>query len=339
MSKFNPLAPILQTAVHARNWLYDHSLLAEARLKIPVISVGNITMGGTGKTPFIHWLIGELKDLGYRPGVASRSYGAKLRNSEWVHTEPGSYAVFGDEAVLLKLKNPTVPILSGPQKWVSALKLERESSETNVVLIDDGFQHRRLHRDFNIVLLDASVSLKDYEWPPVGRARETIQSLRRAQVIVFTRWEQRNEETVEFLKNAHQYCDLVLNAEQEIEPLRWIAGRPIKDVEPLKSGTALAFCGLGNPSSFLKSLENQGLKIGEFMRFPDHADYDELRIRHLVESGAKFDYVVTSEKDMVKLQNWPFNGPSLCVTPMRLKISGSLEAFRAKLSRSLWTNT
>jgi tetraacyldisaccharide 4'-kinase len=336
---FNPLAPFFSAGVQVRNWIYDVELIRPTRLKIPVVSVGNVTMGGTGKTPFMNWLVSEIADLGYKPGLISRSYRTNLPNPEWVHTQPGSFTEFGDEAVFLKLKNPSVSILSGPSKWKSALKMESESSETNVILVDDGFQHRQLHRDFDIVLLDVSVGIKDYEWPPVGRAREKLQSLKRADVIVFTRWEQRNEATMRALEHEIAINALRLKAEQVTDSAQWIAGRSLGEGDTLKSGVGLAFCGLGNPQSFLKSLESQGLRIGKFIQFPDHATYDDAKIKRLIQEGTSFNYLVTSEKDMVKLQEWPFQGAPLCVLPMHLKLSGPLEAFRETLARRLWTNS
>jgi tetraacyldisaccharide 4'-kinase len=338
-SLFNPLAPLVSSLVRARNWAFDAKLFKTVHLKIPVISVGNITMGGTGKTPFINWLLSEVSDLGYRPGVITRNYRASLKEPGWVHTNPGSFLMFGDEAVFLKLKNPAIPILSGPRKWENALQMEHNGEGVNVVLVDDGFQHRRLHRDIDIILLDLSVAPKDYEWPPWGRARESLKSLERAHVVVYTRWEQRREDTLDFIKSHLPHGLIELQAEQIAELVHWVAGRPFQDIELAKKGAALAFCGLGNPESFFKTLEAQGVKIGKKIRFPDHSDYDAKKIAQLVELGAKYDYLVTSEKDMVKLQDWPFHGPSLCVTPMRLKLGGSLEAFREKLARSLWTNS
>ena len=338
-SKINPIAPLISGIVDIRNWFYDKEYIKPTRLKIPVISVGNLTMGGTGKTPFIQWLIYELELMGYRPGVVSRNYRGSSKVSEWVHTAPASYLEFGDEAVLLKLKNPTIPILSGPKKWASALKMEKETNEVNVILIDDGFQHRRLHRDLEIVLLDTSVTPSDYNWPPFGRARESFKSLNRSDVIIFTRWEQRNEKTMEVLKLTSSIRKIELQAEQSSDTIQWILGKPILNSEIFKKGIGLAFCGLGNPNSFLKTTELQGLKIGEFLKFEDHTSYDSSKIKRLIEAGRKFDYLVTSEKDMVKLQEWPFQGPSLCVIPMKLKVNGTLEAFREKLARSLWTNS
>lgn len=335
----NPLAPIFSIVTRSRNWAFSKGLLKKVRLRIPVISVGNITMGGTGKTPFVHWLIKELLDLRYRPGIVLRNYQGSLRHPDWVITEPSSYMLYGDEAVLLKLKNPTLPVLSGPKKWQSAIKMEKDPNGVNVILVDDGFQHHRLHRDLDIVLLDVSVAPEDYFWPPIGRARESLAGLKRAQVLVYTRWEQRNQETVKFLQEHGNFNGLVLYAEQECEAPQWIAGRKPEGSESPLTGRGLAFCGLGNPESFLKTLQQQGLNIDKFMPFADHASYDRSRIKHLVELGSKFDYFVTSEKDMVKLQDWPFQGPSLYVISMRLKVTGALDGFRERLVRSLWTNT
>ncbi|MEY4617143.1 MAG: tetraacyldisaccharide 4-kinase [Pseudomonadota bacterium] len=328
----NLLAPVFSQLVGFRNWLYEKEFIKTIRLKVPVVSVGNITMGGTGKTPMIHWLIGELNKLNYQPGIVSRNYRATNKTAEWVVLRPRAFAAFGDEAVLLKVKNPEVPIISGPQKWLSAQKMVEESPQTNLVLVDDGFQHRKLHRDFDIVLIDVSVDRSDYHWPPEGRARESLDALARADVIVLTRWEQRNQETVSFLEPWTSQSGLVLRAEQSADEPMSFAGRPIEDGMILKNGRGLAFCGLGNPESFRKTLKAKGLTIGKFISYPDHADYDQERINELLVLAEDYDYLLTSEKDMVKLQEWPFQGPPLYVIPMQLKLDGDLEAFREKLA-------
>lgn len=334
-----PLTPIYISAINLRNWAFEKKLIPSVQLKIPVISVGNITMGGTGKTPFIHWLLQEVKDLGYRPGVICRNYRASSSQPSWVHTEPGSYKQFGDEAVFLKLKNPMVPILSGPRKWENALQMESENSEVNTVLVDDGFQHRRLRRNLDIVLLDVSVSPSDYAWPPFGRARESLVELKRADVIVLSRWEQRDQKTVDFLNQHIPSSCIQLQAEQIVESPNWIAGTPWHQNRDIKKARVVAFCGLGNPTSFFKSLEQMELNIKDKIIFPDHTDYREPQVQKLIAASENSDFLITSEKDSVKLQNWPFHGPTLCVTSMRLKVTGPLEAFRETLARNLWTNS
>jgi tetraacyldisaccharide 4'-kinase len=218
---------------------------------------------------------------------------------------------------------------------MSAQKMEKESPETDIILIDDGFQHRKLHRNLDIVLLDSSVAVEDYHWPPAGRARESLEALTRADVVVLTRWEQHRPETISFLESWTSRCGIVLRAEQVAEDPTPVAGKKIESREVFSSGKGLAFCGLGNPESFRKTLRAKGLSIGQFLTYPDHAEYDEKRIKELLAMGAEFDYLITSEKDMVKLQEWPFQGPPLCVIPIQLKVEGDLEAFREKLASKI----
>lgn len=330
-----PLGSVFSTLVALRNWMYDNKMMKTGAVRKAVISVGNITMGGTGKTPFIHWLIQEIETRGYHPGVVSRNYGSSFRTSEWVDSKPNSVTKFGDEAVLLKTKNPEVPMISGPLKWQSALKMDLEGEGVDVILVDDGFQHRRLRRDLDIVLLDVSVSIHDYYWPPMGRARESLKGLARADIIVFTRWEQRRDETIKWLQSGLPQKVITLQAEQVSGPIQRVAGAPLKSKSAIKNGTGLAFCGLGNPDSFIKTLNNQSLTIGEFMRFADHMNYEEDTLARILKAAEKFDYVITSEKDFIKLQNWPFNGPTLCVIPLEIKVAGAMEAFLEKMDSIL----
>jgi tetraacyldisaccharide 4'-kinase len=334
MMSLNPFAPLLAGLVKGRNWLYDKAFINATRVPVPVISVGNVTMGGTGKTPFIAFLLRELVSMGVRPGVVSRSYRARASDSEWVNLTSGAHSIFGDEALLLKSRYPEVPMMAGPSKWQSAIRMAAEDPSVEVILVDDGFQHRRLHRDLNVVLLDVSVSPTDYEWPPIGRARESLQSLKRADVVVLTRWEQRCEDTVAFIQKWLPSDVLKLRAEQTSGSLRHVGGNSLKrsDLKPLR---AFAFCGLGNPESFRKTLMSEDLNIDFFRPLSDHQPYNSALIQEIIEQGHQADYFITSEKDAVKLSDWPFNGPPLYVIPIELNLSGSVEEFREKLTQIL----
>lgn len=338
MSHFNPLAPLWKAAVGLRQWMYDQKWIETVQLPIPVISVGNLTMGGTGKTPFIQWLIKELVKMGYHPGVVTRNYGASFPKSGLVTVGPTAPSFYGDEAVLLKMNHPQIPIYAGPQKWKSAMLLLQEVKTVDVILIDDGFQHRRLHRDFDILLLDTSVPKLDYDWPPLGRARESLQGIHRAHSIVFTKCEQSHEKTRQFLEKEGGAHPLLLRSEQKQGFPQWKRGRRLSSSTILSEGRGLAFCGLGNPESFLKGLKQQGLKIEEFKIFADHFVYDDKSIKMIADLATNFDYLVTSEKDFVKLLDWPDSAPPLCVVSLEHQIMSNLEGFRAQLTRHLRKN-
>lgn len=337
MNRWNPFAPIGSSVVELRRWLYEQRWVKTVSLAIPVISIGNITMGGTGKTPFLQWLLHELTAMGFHPGVVSRNYKTKSQNPGFVTVEPGAASRFGDEAVLLKMKNPQIPIYSGPQKWRSATVLARESKDIDVIVIDDGFQHWRLQRDFDIVLLDTSVAIKDYDWPPWGRARESLSSVKRANTVVFTKTEQSNKETQSFLEKECAFQGIVLHSRQKQGFPQWVRGQAMMSLNPLANQKALAFCGLGHPKSFLKGLKNQNLQIAEFKFFSDHFIYDQSSVKALISlfQEKNCDYLITSEKDFVKLLDWPEEGPPLYVVPLEHQLEGDLEGFRAELSRCL----
>lgn len=331
MNRFNPLAPFWSSAVGLRNWMYDQHWVEPVSLPIPVISVGNLTMGGTGKTPFIQWLLKELSQMGYHPGVVSRNYGASNPKSGFVTTDPAASTFFGDEAALLKMNHPEIPVYAGSQKWQSALVVAREAKGVDVLLIDDGFQHRKLHRDFDIVLLDTSVPQQDYAWPPLGRARESLTAIHRAQTLVFTKCEQSNKQTLLYLERECQSHPMIMRSEQKQGFPQWKGGRSLPSLRVLHDGKGLAFCGLGHPESFLKGLQNQGLKIEKFKIFADHFAYDEKTIKMLADLSINFDYLVTSEKDFVKLSNWPPEGPPLYVVSLEHQMMSNGEGFRAQL--------
>lgn len=375
---FSLLSPFLEGLVGARNWLYDQKIITSTQLSIPVISVGNITMGGTGKTPFIQWLLKELLDLGFHPGVVSRNYGAREAQEGLVTFSSHAAQHFGDEPVLLKMNFPHVPIYAGAKKWRSAKQLCELDKSIDVLLVDDGFQHRRLARDMDIVLLDTSVHKSDYAWPPLGRAREPFSAVKRAQVIVFTKWEQRNPETVDYLEKCidiygcsnkiNNSCErdnliqstrstdpettmnsfdssnhsdefggvkfkktLKLYSEQKLGALKCVRGGALVTINETQKG--FAFCGLARPENFLLSLKTLGLCIGEFKPFPDHFGYGSNSMRTIIELAKNYDYAVTSEKDWVKLSDWPEKGPALYILPVSQNLLGDCGGFREMLSR------
>lgn len=339
------LSPFMEGLVGTRNWLYDQKIITPVQLSIPVISVGNITMGGTGKTPFIQWLLKELFDLGFHPGVVSRNYGAKNAQEGLVTFNSQAASHFGDEPVLLKMNFPHIPIYAGAKKWRSAKQLCELDKSIDVLLVDDGFQHRSLARDMDIVLLDTSVNKNDYAWPPLGRARESLSAMKRAQVIVFTKWEQRNPETVEYLEKSMDIHDksnkgfdrvplnktLKLYSEQKLGALKCVKGSALSTIGETQKG--FAFCGLARPKNFLFSLKALGLRIGEFKTFPDHFAYEPNSIKTVIELAKNYDYAVTSEKDWVKLSDWPEEGPTLYVLPVSQNLLGDSGGFREMLSR------
>jgi tetraacyldisaccharide 4'-kinase len=293
-----PLTPLFIAAVRLRNSLYDRALLPTIRVDAPVISIGNLAMGGTGKTPITRDLAERLQQLGHMPVILSRGYGRRSKGAIQVFPTD-SWQDVGDEALLLA-RGP-----SRPQVWVGrdraalACDLRRKipTSDSPVFLLDDGFQHRRLARDLDIVLLDASARAPQPF--PVGLFRETSSSLSRSDLLIFTRtsdfsppaWAERLPEKP-FLM-ARFEPQWVVAPDGGKLPLEWLRGRRI-----------LAACALARPTPFFQMLEQRGAQIVHRLSAPDHQPLPWERIANLCAKSGIQDVLMT-EKDAVKLECSP----------------------------------
>jgi tetraacyldisaccharide 4'-kinase len=272
----NPLSGIFGGAVGIRNSLYDRKWLTVYKLAKPVVSVGNISVGGSGKTPFVIALGELLKERGITFDILSRGYGRGSKTVVVVDPK-GTAHDFGDEPLLMARKLE-VPVVVGADRYQAGLLAEKKFS-SQLHLLDDGFQHRRLHRDCDIVMLPET-DLHDTLLPE-GRLREPQASLDRADVLV---------------------VDPGVNIPERF------AGKQIWKVSrrldlPATSGRALAFCGIARPHQFFAQLRSLPVELVETHAFADHHRYSSSDIQLL--SGKKkqsqAEYFITTEKDDVNL--------------------------------------
>lgn len=260
------------------------------RLSVPVISVGNITVGGTGKTPVTEALARQWISRGGFPGIVSRGYRGG---------DDGN-----DEYLMLKKRLPEVPHVQNRCRYQAGMQLLGEFPDTDLILMDDGFQHRRLHRDLDLVLLDGQDPLGGGRCLPLGSLREPWTNLDRADHLVLTRVERCDEqqvrESVNFLK---QWFPAIpcWQARTEVTKVRVIGNESV----PVRTGTAHAFCGIGDPESFRSTLESQGWELSGHSVFRDHHSYSIQEIGQLQRKaqaeGARF--LVCTEKDEVKIES------------------------------------
>jgi len=295
----NPLSAIFGTGVRLRNALYDRGTLSVRRLARPVVSVGNISVGGSGKTPFVIALGELLKQRGIAFDVLSRGYG---RNStEIAVVEPGGTAAqFGDEPLLIAQKLG-VPVIVGADRYQAGLLAEKQFP-ARLHLLDDGFQHRRLHRDFDVVLLPR----EDFRGSllPFGRLREPISSLRRADAIVLS----------EPLR--------IIGATPEAWPVRRVVS------PPAVSERMTAFCGIARPSQFFATLRELGHDQWGQLSFPDHHRYHQPDIDRLLRlrSRAGATAFITTEKDLINLGPLAAQLQPLHVAGLRIELDQPEEA-------------
>jgi tetraacyldisaccharide 4'-kinase len=292
-------------AVRARNRLFDSGFLKQQRIGCPVISVGNLTVGGTGKTPMVILLAGMLKDRGLRPAVLSRGYGGKNRADVLVVSDGNRVLAgpeeAGDEPVLIARRLGDVPVLAGPKRVITG-RYALEHFNVDAILLDDGFQHRYLHRDLDIVLLDSRQPLGNGFLLPRGPLREPPSALGRAEVIAFTRSGGGHAEPIDerlpsilsgrvILRTCVRPTSLTTQDGEE-RPLSILQGKRV-----------FAFAGIARPDSFRQTIESLGGIIAGFRAFPDHHRYRAEDLGRMEsEAGlAKADILLATEKDLVKL--------------------------------------
>jgi len=274
------------------------------RLDAPVISIGNITAGGTGKTPLVLHVAEKLKAAGWSPGILTRGYG---RHSPHKHevAAPGTRLPVdrsGDEPQIF-LRAAVAPVGIGPDRWHLGRQLEVEFG-VNVVLLDDGFQHARVGRRVDIVLVDALNPFGGGYPLPLGRLREPLEGLARAGIFVITRSDfGRVVESIEHLLRRYNPRAPIFHA--RVRPEAWVACGT-DDTMPasaLPYSRVAAFCGLGNPESFWCTLSALGLNVVDRLRFDDHHAYKPWELRFLShqfrQAGA--EAILTTEKDMLNL--------------------------------------
>ena len=275
------LSQIYQIAIQVRLFLWRTRIFRDHTLGCQVVSIGNLSLGGTGKTPCVEYVARFYRERELQVAILSRGYAADAGPN--------------DEAMVLEENLPDVPHLQGADRAALA-DAAVEELEAELLVLDDGFQHRRLHRDLDIVLIDAT-SPPHRDWLfPRGALREPASSLKRAHAILLTRCDQVSEAEVNAIREW-------IGVRAPGVPIATTEHRPIAN--ELNGATVGAFCGIGNPEAFRRTLESLGAKIAVFRNFPDHhaysrEDVDDLRAwaNELPEDAV----IATTQKDWVKLR-------------------------------------
>ena len=313
-----PLSLVYGQLMRLRVALYERGLLKQKRLNRPVISVGNLTVGGTGKTPMVIWLAERLLAQGLRVGILSRGYRGSGGTS--------------DEIELMKLRlNNRVAFGVGPDRFEQGRRIE---ASADVFLLDDGFQHRQLSRDVDILLIDAARSLGKEVMLPTGRLREPVSAMSRADFLLFTRTET-VPGTMEAITKLQQYP--VFSAATQLVGFRLLGERiQFVPADEIDAGPFYAFCGIGNPRAFFLNLQNWGIAVAGKCEFGDHHRYDERDVRELVAAARRMGAraLVTTEKDEQNLSGEKFEGLPVYVAVIDLAIDKEevfLQAIREKL--------
>jgi len=338
MSGLKPLSRLYEKMAGFKNYLYDKDYFQSLELSVPVLSLGNLTMGGTGKTPLTDFCLKYFQRRKVKTAVVSRNYKAQVQDAAEVDLKhENAAAYFGDEPVLLAERNPHVHFFVGPIKYETAV-YAMEKQNPALVVIDDGFQHRKLHRDVDIVILDATESLANYACVPVGRAREPWEALSRATAFVITKVNLASPKQMDALmEKLRPFGKLIVPMSYEIMRLHPLQGGPEKALENMKNAKVLLISGIAQPSSFEKSLEKFSVQILKHESFRDHHPYTAADVARLVEVWKSLGKpeIITTEKDFVKLKAlWPKEVP-LWYSPLEVKIQAEEDGFYEILDQVL----
>jgi len=308
-------------AMRLRNRLYDRGWKHATRAPVPVVSVGNLTLGGTGKTPCVEYIARHYRERDRRVAILSRGYG----NSDGPN----------DEALVLEENLPDVPHLQGTDRAALAA-VAVEELESEILLLDDGFQHRRLARDLDIVLIDATAPWGHGYIFPRGLLREPVAGLRRAHLLLLTRCDQADDHTLAALRQTlAAAAPGVPLVETEHRPMCWTSSDGgTHELTAMRDRPIAAFCGLGNPEAFRRTLHDLGLKIAAFRTFPDHHRYQRADIDDLAAWAAQqpADAVIaTTQKDLVKIALTELADRPLCALRIGLHVRAGEEALTRAL--------
>jgi len=295
--------PLYAGAMRLRNWLFDSSLCSVAKLPRPVISIGNITTGGTGKTPMVRWLAERLRGSGRQMAILSRGYRASGAG-------PGDELTMLNQLLNYEDRRPEVRVRANPDRFAAGQSLLRDHPETDLFLLDDGFQHRRLARDFDLVLINAAEPFGFGHVLPRGMLREPLTGLRRADAVVISHADQVSPEKLLQIESeirryhpnipVYKAIHAQIGLRESTPPGSAPANRSLTELSRTRF---FAFCGIGNPASFDRQLARFGEGYAGHRWFSDHYEYRPSDLQKLHDSArqAGAHVLVTTEKDWVKV--------------------------------------
>ena len=328
-----PLTWISGFMIATLNFLRGHGLLKTDNTPLPLISVGNLTYGGTNKTPFVEMLSEYMLSKNIKTGIVTRGYTGKSHDVILIHNGKGNRDLTGDEPLLLSQRLPDVPVAVAKKRLDGIFELQKSGCE--IVIADDAFQHKNLARDLDIVLIDATCPFGSGKLIPAGILREKISALSRAGIVVLTKTDQTDLNTVENLRKViEKYIAPEKIFTSIISHDGWILNGTDKIPQP--NTRVFAFSAIGSPESFVKSLEKQGLIISGIKNFTDHHKYKLHDLENLCVLAEKSnaEFMACTEKDLFNLpEKWNMKIP--LITPKIRTVIKNPEEFFKTLTQAL----
>ncbi len=304
-SILRPLALLWEWGGHIKRDRSEQYAASLRPIPVPVVSVGGITVGGSGKTPFVNYLAHILHRSGYAPAILTRGYRRRYPAEHLIFDRGARVSPFftGDEAQIF-LRAAHAPVGIGARRYETAQILLRQFPETNVILLDDGFQHALMARDFDIVVIDGLDPFGQEELVPVGRLREPLKALERASAFVVTR-AANNQRYGAIKRRLQEYNANAPVFRTCLKTRDWCDYSTCQATELVKGTKVAAFCGLGNPQNFWDTLEALGLEVVVRWEFGDHHSYKPVELYRLAHQARQHgaEILVTTEKDRINCPN------------------------------------
>lgn len=281
-----------------------YDLSRQSRLPERVVCVGNLTTGGTGKTPATVALAGEALGRGLRPCILTRGYHGRAKGPLFVspHMKAGDV---GDEPLMMASRLPGVPVVKDGDRFRGGMfAMENMKPSPDIFILDDGFQHRKLHRDLDILLINSNAPFDNRKLLPMGQLREPLSQMKRADIIVLTKCEtgQDNGELIDIIRKYNADCP-IFEAWHVPSGVFITDGKKVP-VSALKGREVCAFSGIADADSFRETLEGAGAKVVHFAEFADHYNYTSSDVGEIEKAAGRCsaNWIITTEKDIMRLK-------------------------------------
>jgi tetraacyldisaccharide 4'-kinase len=307
---FAPLSFSVEWVYRIRRSFFEYGVFKKTTFKVPVISVGNLSFGGTGKTPTIIWLAEWMIAQGLTPVVLTRGYKGLLEHSSGLLKSGQKFRLnpvdYGDEPLMISNKMSRGAVIVGKKRSENLLKYFSEV-KPDVVLLDDGFQHLEIYRSFNIVLFDALMPIKLYKVAPLGYLREGLTALKDADAIIISRADMVSPDKLQILlsilkSHFHHNPPIAMTSYKPVGVFD-VHDKYIFSIHELKGLRTIAVTAIASPDAFYRYLESFGVEITERVSFPDHYFFTPDDVNDLlIKASQQSAIIICSEKDMVKMK-------------------------------------
>ena len=316
--------------LNTRNTLYKKGIVRSTRLPVKVISIGNITTGGTGKTPLVEFSVKYLREIGKKVAILSRGYGGNNSSQE-------SDEIVNDECLALKENLQDVPVLAGKDRVKNGKKAISDFG-VDCVILDDGFQHLKLKRDLDIVVIDALNPFGGGNLIPRGSLREPLKNLKRADLFIISHCNQSDEQTI---KSIYTELNLINKdapvCESNHTPVHIdnIVDGSILELEWLKGKRIYALSAIGNPESFAFTLEGLDADLVKHKMFQDHHVYTNKEIDDVISEAQSLgaDAIVVTQKDMVKIRKMNIKDANILSLKIEIEITRGVDLYKTAIDR------